>query len=151
MKAKRQALLLEMLEAGQIDSQQSAVELLRQKGIRATQATVSRDLDELGAVKVREASGVKYATMAQASQYGASLVQVLRDFVIHRQPSGNMIVLRTPPGHANVVAAALDRSHLEGVLGIVAGDDTLFLCVDERLGGATVLQMIEKLEREAGN
>ncbi len=149
MKTQRHAILVELLQSGEIDSQQRAVELLAERGIEATQATVSRDLEELGAVKVRNAQGVSYALPAGGSQYGASLVQVMRDYVIRRQASGNMIVLHTPPGHANVVAAALDRSGIEGVLGIVAGDDTLFVCVDDRLGAKTVLEMISALEQEA--
>lgn len=148
MKTKRHAVLLELLESGRIDSQQTAVDLLEKAGIRATQATVSRDLEELGAVRVRDGGKVRYATIASSSQYGASFVQVLRDYVVSRVASGNMIIFRTPPGHANVVAAALDRTNVEGVLGIVAGDDTLFICVDDRLGGATVLKMMEKLERD---
>lgn len=147
MKAKRHSVLVEMIESGWIDSQATAVKLLADRGIEATQATVSRDLDELGAVKVKTTKGVTYAISAQNSQYGASLVQVLREYVVRKQASGNMIVMHTPPGHANVVAAAMDRSGLEGVLGVVAGDDTLFVCVDDRLGAKTVLEMIERQER----
>ena len=147
MKAQRQALLLELINSGQVDSQQRAVELLAEQGIDVTQATLSRDFEELGAVRVRVGDGVKYAITVQASQFGAPLLQVLRDYVIRRQLSGNMIVLHTPPGHASMVAAAIDRSNLEGILGVVAGDDTLFICVDEKLGAKKVLDLIE--EREA--
>ncbi|MCB0354936.1 MAG: arginine repressor [Bdellovibrionales bacterium] len=149
MKTKRHSILIELLETGEIDSQQRAVELLHERGIEATQATVSRDFEEIGAVRVRAGESTRYALPASSSQYGASLVHVLRDFVLRRQASGNMIVLHTPPGHANVVAAAIDRASLEGVLGVVAGDDTLFVCVNDQLGAKTVLEMIEAREREA--
>ncbi|RIL11599.1 MAG: arginine repressor [Proteobacteria bacterium] len=148
LKTRRHALLLQLIESGQIDSQQCAARLLAKHGFKTTQATVSRDLDELGAVRVRVGDDMRYAIPSQSSQFGAALPQVMREFVISRQTSGNMIVLHTPPGHANMVAAAIDRDKIDGVLGVVAGDDTLFVCVDERLGAKKVLSMLE--ERGSG-
>jgi len=142
MKAKRQALLLQFISAELVDSQSKAVELLIAIGIEATQATVSRDLEELGAVKVRHGSGFRYAVMTETSAYGISLLQVQRDYVIKTQCSGNMIVMLTPPGHASIVAAAIDRSKILGVIGVIAGDDTLFICIDEAIGSTTVLRTI---------
>ena len=81
MKTKRHSILIELLETGEIDSQQRAVELLHERGIEATQATVSRDFEEIGAVRVRAGESTRYALPASSSQYDASLVHVLRDFV----------------------------------------------------------------------
>lgn len=146
MKAKRQASLIEVINGNSISSQSEAVDALKSLGFDVTQATVSRDLDELGAVKVREGGRVRYAVLDTASGYGASLSQVLRQFVIERAMSGNMLVLRTPPGHANAVATAVDRAQLEGILGTVAGDDTIFIVCDENYGGTRVLEVLQKIE-----
>lgn len=143
MKAKRQKLLMELLESGAIDSQQTAVERLRELGVVVTQATLSRDLEELGAIRIKAGQQMRYALPAQNSRFGAQLSQVLKDYVIAKKTSGNIIVFITPPGHAGMVAAALDRASFPEVLGIVAGDDTLFICVEESLGASKVLERIE--------
>jgi transcriptional regulator of arginine metabolism len=148
VKAKRHSLLIALLEAGEIDSQQRAAELLQEHGIEATQATISRDFEELGVVRVHSGSSTRYAMSSQSSQFGAALPQVLRDYVIRAQTSGNIIVLHTPPGHASVVAAAIDRGAVEGILGVVAGDDTLFICADEKIGARRTLKRLERLSEE---
>ncbi len=147
MKAARQAALVEILERSDVHSQGDAVAHLAEAGFQATQATVSRDLDEIGAVRVRENGEIRYALADPASVFGMPLRRVLRDFVVARSASGPLAVLRTPPGHASVVAAALDRAHLDGVLGTVAGDDTLFVCGAEGTGGAGVLEILDRLEK----
>lgn len=126
--------------------------MLAELGIRATQATVSRDLDEIGAVRLRRPDGYRYGLgdRSGASAYGAPLSQVLRDFVVSSVASGNLAVLHTPPGHASVVAAALDRAALEGILGTIAGDDTLFVCGDESAGGTGVLEILEAVRDRPG-
>ncbi|MCB0345300.1 MAG: hypothetical protein KDD66_09275 [Bdellovibrionales bacterium] len=148
MKIDRQAALKKLIDDGKVDSMQSAVSLLNQNGYNVTELVVHCDLEDLGAVLIRDGANVRYATVVDGSREGASFLQVMRDYVTSRRASGNMIVLKTPPGHANVVAAALDRGVIEGVLGIVAGDDTVFICVDEGLGAETVLKVIEKLESD---
>jgi transcriptional regulator of arginine metabolism len=143
MKAKRHKLLIELLESGEIDSQHTAVKRLEEHGIAVTQATLSRDLEELGAMRIKAGQHMRYALPAQNSRFGAQLSQVLKDYVISKRTSGNIIVFITPPGHAGMVAAALDRASFPEVLGIVAGDDTLFICVEETLGAAKALAIIE--------
>jgi transcriptional regulator of arginine metabolism len=145
MKAKRQALLVDFLSENLIDSQAKAVELLLAQGIEATQATVSRDLEELGAIKIRNGSGLCYALPTESSPYGISLSHVLREYVIKTKASGNMIVMHTPPGHASIVAAAIDRSKIDTIIGVIAGDDTLFVCVEEGSTGTSVLAGILEL------
>lgn len=143
MRARRQAVLRDLVADGLIGSQADAVVQLAAVGITATQATVSRDLEALGAARVRTPDGVRYALADTPSAFGAPLPLVLRQYVVSGAASGPLAVLRTPPGHASVVAAALDRAQLDGVLGTVAGDDTLFVCGDERTGGAGVLALLE--------
>jgi transcriptional regulator of arginine metabolism len=131
-----------MLEAHAVTSQGQLVELLEEDGVRATQATVSRDLEELGAVKVRVPGGeLVYAIPELAHERVAPedhLRRVLSDWVADVASSGNLVVLRTPPGSAHVVGSALDRSGLPEIIGTVAGDDTVLIIVGEGVSGAEV-------------
>jgi transcriptional regulator of arginine metabolism len=126
----------------------SRIELLSSDGIDATQATVSRDLDDIGAVKVRVASGnTVYAIPEFAPDRLAPLDQLRRvmgEWVVDVASSGNLVVMRTPPGCAHVVASALDRSRVEGMLGTVAGDDTL-LCIATDVDGTTLAADLRRL------
>ena len=140
MKQQRQAVLFELLTSGQLLSQADAVTQLSAKGIEATQATVSRDLEELGAVRIRSDSGFRYALPSETSRFGISLAKVMREYVLRTATSGNLIVIHTPPGHASIVAAAIDRAEVPGVVGVVAGDDTLFICVEESMSPKSVLK-----------
>jgi transcriptional regulator of arginine metabolism len=141
-KPQRQHRIARLLEEQPVSSQSQLVELLAADGVVATQATVSRDLEDLGAVKVRIPGGtMAYAIPEHAKQLGTPddhLRRVMGDFVIDVGHSANLVILRTPPGSAHVVASALDRSGLAGVLGTVAGDDTLLVIVPEQTSGATV-------------
>ena len=131
-KVHRQATIGRLIGEHEVTSQPQLIELLAAEGIDATQATVSRDLDDICAIKVRVPSGNSvYAIpefapdrLAPAEQ----LRRVMGEWVADVACSGNIVVLRTPPGCAHVVASALDRSRIDGLLGTVAGDDTL-MCV----------------------
>ncbi len=137
-KHRRQHLIAHHLQAGQVGSQQQLVELLAGDGITATQATVSRDLDDLGAVKVRVPGGVSvYAVPELPSDQlapGAHLRRVVGEWVVQIDRSGDLVVLRTPPGSAHVVASALDRSGHDLIVGTVAGDDTILAVAPETKG-----------------
>ena len=139
-KHQRQHRITKLLESKAVGSQSHLVELLAAEGIDATQTTVSRDLEELGAVKVRLPGGdTAYALPELPSQQVAPedhLRRVLGEWVVEADHSGNLVVLRTPPGSAHVVGSALDRSGLEEVVGTVAGDDTVLVVVEEHTGGA---------------
>jgi transcriptional regulator of arginine metabolism len=130
-KHQRQHRIAKLLETRAVGSQAQLVELLAADGIEATQTTVSRDLEELGALKVRLPGGDgAYALPelpAQQIAPGDHLRRVLGEWAVEVTGSGNLVVVRTPPGCAHVVASAIDRSGLEGVLGTVAGDDTLLV------------------------
>lgn len=118
-----------MIKDVPVTSQNQLVRLLRNAGCPATQATVSRDLDELGAVKVRREGKVAYALPSHgpAVPAGDALIRMLTDSVIGLESSGNLLLIKTPPGHAGMVAGALDRGNVEGVAGTVAGDDTVLV------------------------
>jgi transcriptional regulator of arginine metabolism len=148
-KPQRQHRLARLLERHAVASQAQAVELLAADGVLATQATVSRDLEELGAVKVRVPGGeMVYAIPEHAKDRIAPedhLKRVFGDWVVEVSHSANLVVLRTPPGSAHVVASAIDRAGLRDVVGTVAGDDTLMVVVSERVGGARVARRLRGL------
>lgn len=148
-KHQRQHRVAKLLEARPVSSQAQLVDLLAAEGIEATQTTVSRDLEELGALKVRLPGGESaYALPELPTQQIAPsdhLRRVLGEWVVEATSSHNLVVLRTPPGCAHVVGSALDRGGLDGVLGTVAGDDTLFVVVDERHSGRGVADHLASL------
>ncbi len=148
-KTQRQHRLVQLLEHQPVTSQAHLVELLATDGVAATQATVSRDLEDLGAIKVRgpEGEGI-YAIPELPWERKAPddhLRRMFSEWVQDVGSSGNLVVLRTPPGSAHVVASALDRADVADVLGTVAGDDTLFVVVAETSGGAKVARRLAEL------
>jgi len=130
-KSQRQHRIAVLLEEQVVSSQDRLVDLLANSGISATQATVSRDLEDLGAVKVRVGGGISvYAIPDHPHEQVVPtdhLRRVFGEWVLSADWSGNLVVLRTPPGSAHVVASAIDRAGLEDVLGSVAGDDTIMV------------------------
>ena len=131
-KQQRQQMIARIIASTDVSSQPELQRLLKKKNVTATQATISRDLEELGAVKVRVAGGEpKYAIPEYEPQRVApsdQLRRVVGEWVAEVTHSGNMVVVRTPLGCAHVVASALDRGGMKGLIGTVAGDDTI-LCV----------------------
>jgi transcriptional regulator of arginine metabolism len=148
-KPQRQHRIARLLEEQPISSQGQLVELLASEGVVATQATVSRDLEDLGAVKVRIPGGTMAYAVPEHSNAPASpddhLRRVMSEFVVDVAHSGNLVVLRTPPGSAHVIGSALDRAGYPDVLGTVAGDDTLLLVCAESVGGAPVANRLAVL------
>ena len=148
-KNQRHHRVAKLLEQHAVTSQQQLVELLAADGVIATQATVSRDLEELGAIKVRAAGGESvYAIPEMPKEQRAPedhLRRVLGEWVVEVAHSANIVVLRTPPGSAHVVGSALDRAALDAILGTVAGDDTLMVVAAERVGGAKVAKQLSEL------
>jgi len=148
-KTQRQHLVVKLIEQHPIHNQMELVELLAAEGVTATQATVSRDLDDLGAIKVRIPGGDSAYAIPELpkDQFAPEdhLRRVLGDWVVEVASSANLVVLRTPPGSAHVVGSALDRAGLAGIIGTVAGDDTLILVADEDIGGKAVAQQLSDL------
>ena len=133
-KAARQAKIVELLESQSVASQTELGRLLADRGVQVTQATLSRDLDELGAVKVRTEAGVVYHVTADGrprpgtpDQVDSRLARMLEELCVSTEATGPLVVLRTPPGGAQLLASSLDRAGLPDVAGSIAGDDTILL------------------------
>jgi transcriptional regulator of arginine metabolism len=148
-KPQRQHRIARILEQHAVSSQGQVVDLLAAEGVVATQATVSRDLEEIGAVKARLPGGdLVYVVPEQAKERVAPeehLKRVLGDWVVEVSHSMNLVVLRTPPGSAHVVGSAVDRAGLPDILGTVAGDDTVLVVATERAGGERVARRLGAL------
>jgi len=145
-KNARQAIVVELLETRSVRSQQELADLLGDRGVHVTQATLSRDLVELDAVKVRSTSGgLVYAVPAEggdrtpvtgesaASQHRLS--RLASELLVSAEASANLVVLRTPPGAAQFLASAIDKVELGDVLGTIAGDDTVLVIGRDPAGG----------------
>jgi len=148
-KVQRQQAIARLIQQHSVTNQPQLVDLLADESITATQATVSRDLEDLGAVKVRVPGGATvYAVPEFAPERVAPLDQLRRvmgEWVADVTHSGNLVIVRTPPGCAHVVASALDRSGIEGLLGTVAGDDTMMCVATESVGGRQLAWAMREL------
>jgi transcriptional regulator of arginine metabolism len=143
-RAARHARIVELIRERPVRSQTELADLLAAEGMQVTQATLSRDLEELRAVKLRGGGGgpAAYlipedgrAPLRQAEQAPARLVRLLRELLTGVDASANIAVLRTPPGAAQFLASALDRSGLPDVVGTIAGDDTILVVARAATGG----------------
>ncbi len=147
--ANRRRLVRKLISDKTITSQHELVGMLESAGHFVTQATVSRDLDAIGAVKVRTGSGELHYEipddMPSAVADKAETRRIIDEFVESFAVSGNLLVIRTHPGAAHVVAGAIDRARLSGVLGSVAGDDTLFVAAAEHIGGRGLLEELDRI------
>jgi transcriptional regulator of arginine metabolism len=139
-KAERQELVRRLLASRDLGSQREVAEALADAGVSCNQATVSRDLDDLGAVKVRGVDGrLAYRLRADlATDPAARVESTLRQFVTDIDHSGNLAVLRTPPACANPVASAIDLGGVPDVIATVAGDDTVLVVAADGVSGATL-------------
>lgn len=148
-KQQRQQIITRLIAQENVGSQPHLQELLKEQGIEATQATISRDLEELGAVKIRVAGGDSIYAIAEYAPARIAptdqLRRVMAEWVAEVTSSGNLVVVRTPPGCAHVVASALDRSGLVGLLGTVAGDDTIMCVATEDVGGTGLAEQLRTL------
>lgn len=147
-KAARHALIRRIVGAERVSSQAGLLQALSAEQVSVTQATLSRDLEELRAHKVRGPDGSMYyalppeghavgaAPTEDAEQLSARLARLCTDLLIGARASGNLVVLRTPPGAAQFLASAIDHSLLPQVLGTIAGDDTILLIVTDDQAGA---------------
>ena len=148
-KQQRQQIITRLIAQENVCSQPHLQEMLKDQGIEATQATISRDLEELGAVKIRVAGGESIYAIAEYAPARVAptdqLRRVMAEWVAEVTSSGNLVVVRTPPGCAHVVASALDRSGLVGLLGTVAGDDTSMCVATEEIGGPGLAEQLRTL------
>lgn len=146
----RQALILELLEQNLVSSQMQLSELLKNKGVEITQGTLSRDLDELGAKKIRPDSGRAFYAVGNTEETIApttvgtreKLRKMLDDLLVSSDHSGNIAVLRTPPGAAAFLASFIDRVSMDEVVGTIAGDDTVFILARDPLTGKELVDLL---------
>jgi transcriptional regulator of arginine metabolism len=151
MKRLRQQQIRDLIGTRPIRTQHELAAALRDRGFRATQATVSRDVAELGLIKVARDGGERvYAVPARSGQQETSaderLAMILRDLPVNIRPAGLLLVLRATPGSAHAIAAALDRTGWPEVAGSIAGDDTVFVACADR---AAVERLYKRLQRLA--
>ncbi|MGZ8739924.1 MAG: arginine repressor [Gaiellaceae bacterium] len=146
-KHERQAAILRLVDEQELSTQAEVVGALRDEGVDAVQATVSRDIAQLGLVKVRADNGrLVYARPGAADLDRISeLSAALRRWATGVEPAGSLVVVRTPPGHANALALAFDAAALPDVAGCIAGDDTIFLAVREGGSAAELAQQLAEL------
>ena len=149
-KTARRALIVQLLERTPVPNQATLAELLAAHGLTVTQATLSRDLDEIGAIKVPGSDGLSmYAVPSEGGEHVlvaakgeeatiARLARVASEVLVSADGSANLVVLRTPPGAAQYLASTIDHTVLPSVIGTVAGDDTLLLITKDPNGGEQV-------------
>jgi transcriptional regulator of arginine metabolism len=154
-KSARQRKIVDLLETTPIRSQSELAERLSEAGVSVTQATLSRDLLDLDAVKVRTPAGaLVYAVPAEggdrtpivareSSASGARLARLAGELLVSADSSGNLVVLRTPPGAAQLLASAVDKADLDGVLGTIAGDDTVLVIGRSTDGPALARRLLD--------
>ena len=136
MKQLRQRAIRDLVEQRPIRTQQELAAALRERGFRTTQATISRDVAELGLVKAGRPGTQAYAIpprLREADTRGEDRIRtLLRDMPVEMRDAGTMLVLKTLPGSAHPLAAALDRARWPEVVGSIAGDDTVFVAFADR-------------------
>jgi transcriptional regulator of arginine metabolism len=147
VKRQRQQALLDLVRAESLASQEEIATRLDGLGFPATQSTISRDLDELGLVRLRDGDGhLRYATPeAGASNGGRQLRTILREFARSIEHSRNLVVVKTPPAGASPVARVLDASELEGIMGTIAGDDTILVVIREDVRARDVASSLREM------
>lgn len=145
-RAARHQRITDLLERHAVGSQGQLLDLLAEDGISVTQATLSRDLVDLEAVKVRQGRQLVYAVPGQggdvtprpaqdAAEVSHRLARLCQELLVSARSVGNQVVLRTPPGAAQFLASAIDRSDAPDILGTIAGDDTILVITSEPEGG----------------
>jgi transcriptional regulator of arginine metabolism len=149
LKERRQRAIADLIRGGTLSSQEELAERLSGLGFAVTQATISRDLDQIGAMKVRRAGQLSYALPDQVQPApGPRLATLLRDFVRSIDTAANLIVIKTPPGSAHLIGVALDQSEYPEIVGTICGDDTIFVAT---ASPETAAELGTKLRSAAGS
>lgn len=154
MKTLRHRAILSIIARRPVHSQEELTRLLQDEGYESTQATVSRDIKELGLVKVPLKNGngngthFKYIEPGFGKTYESRLHRVIADLVRDVKGSVNQIVLRTPPGSAMLVASAIDEALWKEVIGTIGGDDTVLVILDDPLNLPVVKQRFEDMRSQ---
>ena len=147
----RQGLILELIQAHEIGSQNELADMLAEHGIRVSQGTLSKDLLDIGAVRVRSSAGVLvYAppgldVASDRTLREQRLARICAEVLVSAEASANLLVIKTPPGAAQLMAAAVDDAMLPGVLGTIAGDNTILIATTGDATGLAIAQHIASL------
>jgi transcriptional regulator of arginine metabolism len=145
---RRQRAVADLIRAEPLASQEEVTARLAALGYEVTQATVSRDLDQLGAVKVKRGGALAYSLPDQLgdSDWAASrLSRIFAEWVQSVEAAGSLVILRTPPGSAHLVGLALDQARLDEVAGTISGDDTLFVALRDGVDPAAMETRFRKM------
>lgn len=147
MKVGRQSKIIELITKYEVETQDELAELLERAGYYVTQATISRDIRELKLTKIATEGGRQKYIALQSREAGLAekYVRVLRDGYVSMDMAQNIIVIKTVSGMAMAVAAALDAMHIEGIVGCIAGDDTIMCAIRTLPDTAKVMEKISKL------
>ena len=141
-KVYRRTQIVDLLRNEELETQEDLRRKLARRGIHVTQATVSRDIEELGLVKTRTGYRLPEAGTEPMAPLQPTLAVVLKEFLTDARQAANMVVLKTRPGNAHSVAVALDANPWEEVVGTVAGDDTIFIATPGSRQAATIRKRI---------
>jgi transcriptional regulator of arginine metabolism len=145
-KLERHRIIREVLMAGRIASQEELASVLAERGVDVAQATLSRDIKELRMSKLHDENGYYYSLPRQDASPEASVASVdAPDSILSIEFSGPITVIKTRPGHANMVASVIDSNHLAAAAGTIAGDDTIFIIVREGFDKEDLLHSLGKL------
>ncbi|MEV6862287.1 arginine repressor [Streptosporangium subroseum] len=152
-KVARQARIADLLGRQPVRSQPELAKLLLESGVEVTQATLSRDLDELGALKLRAEDGslvyalpgegggrIRLTRLGTGESPAARLSRFAEELLVSAEASANLVIVRTPPGAAQFLASAIDHADWESILGTVAGDDTILVISRDPMGGDSVAE-----------
>lgn len=147
MKIKRQTKIIELITKNDVETQEELAELLNAAGYNVTQATISRDIRELKLTKVSSEKGKQKYIVLQKQEAGLSekFVRVLRDGFVSMDRAQNIMVIKTVSGMAMAVAAALDALHINGIVGCIAGDDTIMCAIRTVEDTIEVMEKVNKL------
>ncbi len=152
IKKYRHQKIRDIIESNEIATQDHLIAELRNNGISITQATLSRDLSEIGVVKIRKGSGEYfYKVSSELSGSVRALRNKFVNFVHEVKSAGNLIIIKTPPGEAQGVARAIDLAEIEHVLGTVAGDDTILVVVEDPKNTRIVYKKFQNLLFKPGS
>lgn len=150
MKKRRQERIIEIIKGNVIETQEELCDRLIKEGYNVTQATISRDIRQLKLTKLSMADGRQRYTVyeGQSGELGLKYIRVLRDGFVSIDSAENMIVIKTVPGMAMAVAAAVDALEIEGIVGSIAGDDTIMCAVKTLKQTPSVMEAIVELLKE---
>jgi transcriptional regulator of arginine metabolism len=150
-RVRRQKAIADLIRAEPLGSQEEVTARLGAIGFPVTQATVSRDLDQIGAVKVKRGGAMSYALpdqLGDSDWAAARLRRILAEWVVSIEAAGNLLVMKTPPGSAHLVGLALDQARLDEIAGTICGDDTLFVALRDGVMAGAMARHFRELAQE---